>query len=79
LGVTGEQSSEVEAVLQWAGAAGMYVRHPTEDEPWTEVTCMSCGAELAVRWPSWHGLRSLRRLRDFVLFHAMSGTGAEEL
>jgi hypothetical protein len=77
--VTGEQASEVEAVLRWAIAAGMYVAHSSEDEPWTEVTCMSCGAEFAARWPPWHGLRSLRRLRDFVVFHTMSETGAEEL
>jgi len=77
--MTGERYSEVEAVLRWAIAAGMYVARPSEDEPWTEVTCVSCGAEFAARWPSWHGLRSLWRLRDFVLFHAMSETGAGEL
>jgi hypothetical protein len=76
--VTGERSSAVEAALATAVAAGLHVAHPSEDERWTEVICMSCGASFGIE-SSPSGLVWLPLLRIFVRDHGMHDLGAEDM
>ena len=69
--VTGEQFSDLAELLRWASFSGLLVVEPTEDQPWFEVSCLTCGASFAHRQRPWRDDAVMDHLESFVARHTV--------